>query len=227
MSAPSCRVCGGPIAPAGQGRPPRYCSAACRQRAYRARKQTPEIPVERPRRTRQRAAAPDMPEKDVPHLERHELLAWRGMLEVQATILSELERELHEQTGLTLSEFDVLYQLWRTPNKQSRMVDLARAVLVTAGGVTRIVARLEERGLVRRLTVAGRQAVTTQLTLDGERELDAAMDVHFDGVRRMFLQYLDATDIDHLVTLWSRVKRGIATAGDNAQESIGTAAAQD
>lgn len=227
MSAPSCRVCGRPIAPGGQGRPLRYCSAACRQRAYRVRKQPPEVPAERRRRTRQRTAAPDVLEKDVPHLERRELLAWRGMLEVQAAILPELERELREQTGLTLSEFDVLYQLWRTPNRQRRMVDLARAVLVTAAGVTRIVTRLEERGLVRRLTIPGRQAVTTQLTRHGERELDAAMDVHFDGVRRMFLRYLDATDIDHLALLWSRVKRGIPTASDNDHECIDTAAAQD
>ncbi|WP_460498018.1 TetR/AcrR family transcriptional regulator [Glycomyces tarimensis] len=32
-----CAVCGDPIAAAGTGRPPKYCSPACRQRAFRAK----------------------------------------------------------------------------------------------------------------------------------------------------------------------------------------------
>lgn len=216
MSTPTCRVCGTAITAGGQGRPPRYCSAACRQRAYRARQHEPEPVTEPPRPVRRPAPPPDIPERDVPHLERRELLVWRGMLEVQTGLLPALERELREQTGLALSEFDVLYQLWRMPDKQRRMTDLARAVLVTAGGVTRIVARLEERGLVRRVSAAGRQAVTTQLTARGERELNAAMDVHFDGVRRMFAQYLEPEDIDHALALWARI--GQATPSANSEE---------
>jgi DNA-binding MarR family transcriptional regulator len=143
------------------------------------------------------------------------------MLEAQTGLLSALERELRERTGLALSEFDVLYQLWRMPDKQRRMVDLARAVLVTAGGITRIVARLEERGLVRRIHTAGRQAVTTQLTVHGERELNAAMEVHFDGVRRMFTQFLKPKDIDHLLALLAQIKQAIPPA-DSAEDWLST-----
>jgi DNA-binding MarR family transcriptional regulator len=161
---------------------------------------------ERPRRTRQPAQAPLPVERDVPHLERRELLAWRGMLEVQAVLLPALEAELRQHTGLTLSEFDVLYQLWRMPDKRRRMIDLARAVLVTPGGVTRIVDRLEDRGLVRRLSTTGRQAVATALTDRGERELHAAMNVHFAGVRRTFVRHLTDGDIDRVIDLWRRIR---------------------
>ena len=34
----SCRRCGAPLPDAGNGRPRLYCSPACRQRAYRARR---------------------------------------------------------------------------------------------------------------------------------------------------------------------------------------------
>ncbi|WP_326568894.1 MarR family transcriptional regulator [Amycolatopsis rhabdoformis] len=206
MSTPTCRVCDTPIVAPGTGRPPRYCSAACRQHAYRLRKSSPSPQPERRRPAVRAANPPAAVEKDVPHLTRQELLAWRGVLELQTAILPALERELREHTGLTLSEFDVLYQLWRTPELQCRMVDLARAVLVTPGGVTRIVARLEERGLVRRLTATGRQAVMTQLTAQGQRELDAAMDVHFQGVRRMFLRHLKAEDIERMMRLWAQIR---------------------
>jgi DNA-binding MarR family transcriptional regulator len=157
----------------------------------------------------------DIVEKDVPHLTRRELLAWRGVLEVQTAILPTLERDLRRHAGLTLSEFDVLYQLWRTPERECRMVDLARAVLVTPGGITRIVARLEERGLVRRLTATGRQAVTTQLTAQGQQELDAAMDVHFRGVRRLFVQHLEPKDIDRMLRLWTRIRQSTSSSTDD------------
>lgn len=205
MSTPTCRVCGRPLTPGEQGRPPRYCSAACRQRAYRARSRMPDRGREQTRRPRRPTPPPQIVEKAVPHLSRQELLAWRGVLEVQTAILPALEAELRQSVDLTLSEFDVLYQLWRTPEKQRRMVDLARAVLVTPGGITRIVARLEERGLVRRVSATGRQAVLTRLTPRGERELAAAMDVHFDGVRRMFVQHLNRADIDRVIGLWARI----------------------
>jgi DNA-binding MarR family transcriptional regulator len=203
----TCRVCHNELTTTGAGRPPRYCSAACRQRAYRARQRVlaPE-PTERVRRPRRPKPAQEPIERAVPHLTAQELLAWRGILEVQSVVLPALEAELRQELGLVLSEFDVLYQLWRMPDKQRRMVDLARALLVTAGGVTRIVSRLEKRGLVERVSASGRQAVITRLTRRGERELQAAMDVHFDGVRRMFLRHLSHTDIDRIVGLWNRIR---------------------
>jgi DNA-binding MarR family transcriptional regulator len=222
VSTPTCRVCGRPLSVGEQGRPPQYCSAACRQKAYRARRRQPVRKSEQNRLVRRPVPAPEIVEKDVPHLERRELLAWRGVLEVQTAILPILETELRERTGLTLSEFDVLYQLWRMPDKQRRMVDLARAVLVTPGGVTRIVARLEERGLVRRVSSAGRQAVVTRLTPRGERELGAAMDVHFDGVRRAFVRHLDDADLDRLIDLWARIRNASPTPTDQPAPSGAT-----
>jgi len=52
--------------------------------------------------------------------------------------------------------------------------------------VTRIVSRLEGEGLVRRLSAPGAQAVRAELTEAGQVRLDAAMDIHFAGVQRLF-----------------------------------------
>jgi DNA-binding MarR family transcriptional regulator len=141
----------------------------------------------------------------VPHLKRRQLLAWRGFLEAQSVLLPALEAELRDRTGLTLSEFDVLYQLWRVPGCSLRMNDLARAVQVTPGGVTRIVSRLERRGLVVRISKSGRQAVVTELTAAGEQQTEAAMDVHFEGVQRLFIRQLSSSDVDCLDDVWERV----------------------
>jgi DNA-binding MarR family transcriptional regulator len=143
------------------------------------------------------------------------------VLEVQTVVLPALEAELRQQTGLTLSEFDVLYQLWRMPDKRRRMIDLAHAVLVTPGGVTRIVGRLEDRGLVRRLSATGRQAVVTELTPRGEKELQGAMDVHFDGVRRLFVQHLTDADLDRMIAMWERIREPDHVRGDGFRRSHG------
>ena len=206
MDTPTCPVCLADIDVSHLGRRPRYCSATCRQRAYLARKNAPTPPSAS--QTVRRKVLPSLPqpiERTVPHLTSPELLAWRGLLEVHAKVLPELETELQTQASLTLSEFDVLYQLWRMPGGRCRMIDLARAVLVTPGGVTRIVDRLKQGGLVDRTKIAGRQAVFAELTHKGSAALQRAMDVHFAGVKRLFLQYLSDSNVDDMNDVWRRI----------------------
>jgi DNA-binding MarR family transcriptional regulator len=177
--------------------------------------------VKVPRRARGRENGSASPvEREVPHLGHRELLAWRGVLETYATIIPALEAELRQQTALTLSEFDVLYQIWQLPDKRIRMGDLSRAVLVTPSGVTRLVARLEERGLVQRVRSQGKQAVVTRLTDKGDEVLQAAMDVHFQGVKRMFIQHLGEADIERMIATWSRI-RHLNPAGDVPEGEAG------
>ncbi len=45
-TARRCPVCGGPIAPAGTGRPPKFCGAACRQKAFRDKRRAAALAAE-------------------------------------------------------------------------------------------------------------------------------------------------------------------------------------
>lgn len=194
-----CTVCATPIpASTGPGRPSRYCSASCRQRAYRARHSGAEAAAQ--------SSATPFHEREVPHLTEGELLAWRGMLELQSRALPLLDGELRVRTGLTINEFDVLYQLWIAPGQRRRMRDLAHVVVVTPSGITRLVDRLARRGLVGRVADEGRQAVEALLTSRGERLLRRAMDVHFAGVRALFAARLSAEEIDQLASVWARLR---------------------
>jgi DNA-binding MarR family transcriptional regulator len=71
--------------------------------------------------------------------------------------------------------------------------------------VTRIVDRLKQGGLVDRTKIAGRQAVSAELTPKGSAELRRAMDVHFAGVKRLFLQYLSDSNVDDMNDVWRRI----------------------
>jgi DNA-binding MarR family transcriptional regulator len=145
-------------------------------------------------------------ERAVPHLSEEELLAWRGLLELEARVLAVLDAELRDKRGLTISEFDALYQLWIQPGSRCRMKDMANLLLVSRGGATKLIIRLEKRGLVRRVSQAGLQAVTAELTEEGESVLAEAMDTHFDGVRRLFISRVDPDELATLRRIAGRLR---------------------
>jgi DNA-binding MarR family transcriptional regulator len=105
---------------------------------------------------------------------------------------------------LSLPEFDILYQLWRAPECRCRVGVLASELLATPGGVSRLAARLADRGLVSRHRDRGRQAVEIKLTAQGETRLLAAMSVHFREIKELFVDRLDDQDIVRLVSIWHR-----------------------
>jgi DNA-binding MarR family transcriptional regulator len=145
-------------------------------------------------------------ERAVPHLNEDELLAWRGLLELEARVLSALDAELQDKRGMSIGEFDALYQLWLQPGARCRMKDLANSLLVSRGGATKLISRLEAKGLVRRVSQPGLQAVQAELTAVGESALAEAMDTHFDGVRRMVISRLDPAEVRTLKAISERLR---------------------
>src|SRR2546428_6582476 len=79
-----------------------------------------------------------------------ELRAWTAFLNAQASLLRRLEAELIESEDMTLAEFDVLIQLAMAPDRRLRMTELSDRVRLSHSGVTRLVDRLTQAGLVKR-----------------------------------------------------------------------------
>jgi DNA-binding MarR family transcriptional regulator len=78
-----------------------------------------------------------------------------------------------------VSEFDVLITLYNAPDGRLRMTDLANATMLSSGGLTRLVGRLEQRGLVRRdVDPDDRRAFHASLTPDGHEKLARARVPH-------------------------------------------------
>ena len=75
-------------------------------------------------------------------------VAWVRFLRAHAAVTRRLSARLEAEHGLTLSDFDVLVQLYNAPERSLRRVDIARAVLLTASGITRLLDGLERCGLV-------------------------------------------------------------------------------
>src|SRR4051794_28265360 len=83
-------------------------------------------------------------------LDELEMAAWAGFLRTHATLIRELDDELTRAHALPLSSYEVLLQLARVPDQRMRLSQLADAVLLSRSGLSRLVQRLVDQGLVER-----------------------------------------------------------------------------
>jgi len=135
-----------------------------------------------------------------------ELGAWREFLHVHAVLTRELDEELRRSHGLPLSSYDVLVNLESAPDRQMRMSELADAVLLSRSGLTRLVERLEAKGLLeRRECTEDARGAYAVLTDRGRDRLAEARTTHLSGVRRLFLERFDEQELESLGGLWQRV----------------------
>lgn len=134
------------------------------------------------------------------------LETWVDFLRVHASLTRRLSARLESEHGLTLRDFDVLTQLAYAPDRQLRRVDLARSVLLSASGVTRLLDGLERAGLVDKGTCDSDARVTyAVLTTDGLATYRAARRSHIRDVEELFGSHFSAADREQLSALLARL----------------------
>jgi len=125
--------------------------------------------------------------------------AWRAFLRAHAQVVRRLERELAEEQGLALTDYDVLVQLAGADQRRLRMSELADRLLLSRSGVTRLVDRLVADDLVERVTCNDdRRGQWAALTDAGLRRLRAATPTHLRGVNEHFLDRLSPGELASL-----------------------------
>jgi DNA-binding MarR family transcriptional regulator len=116
-----------------------------------------------------------------------DLGAWLNFLRAHAAVTRELSGRLELQHGLTLSDFDVLAQLFHTPEHRLRRVDLARTVLLSASGITRLLDGLERAGWVEKGACSSDARVTyAVLTTAGHAKFQEARGSHHADIDELF-----------------------------------------
>jgi DNA-binding MarR family transcriptional regulator len=106
-----------------------------------------------------------------------------------------LGRELEDAVGIPLVWFDVLIHVGGAPDGRLTMSRLSADVALTTGGVTRLVDRMVEAGLVARQNCPNdRRSVHVVLTPDGQSMLHRAVTAHIEGIDRHLMAPLDPAD---------------------------------
>jgi DNA-binding MarR family transcriptional regulator len=145
-------------------------------------------------------------------LSERELVAWRGLLRVHASLIKELDAELEREHGLPLTSYEVLLHLDSTPDRRMRMSELAESVVLSRSGVTRLVDRLERDGLIERASCpSDARGSFAVLTDRGRRALRDASGTHLRGIRERFIAQFSPAELEQLAGFWERLLPG---AGD-------------
>ena len=130
--------------------------------------------------------------------------AWHGFLRTHAALVRELDIEMQEEHGLSLTQYEVLLLLARSDDGSVRMSDLADGALLSLSGLSRLVDRLVAMGLVERAQCpSDRRSSLACLTTAGRKRFREARPTHHEGVRRLFADRLPDDAIAALNAAWA------------------------
>jgi DNA-binding MarR family transcriptional regulator len=108
---------------------------------------------------------------------------WRTLAALHGMIDTELEKALQSSHGLSVVEYTVLDALSRQDGWHMRMQQLARAAALSSSATTRLVNRLEDRGLLRRVLCRDdRRGIYSELTDQGSALLLRARPTHDEAL---------------------------------------------
>jgi DNA-binding MarR family transcriptional regulator len=124
-------------------------------------------------------------------LDDDELATWRAFLNAHAHLTGRISRELAAAGLPHLGWYDLLWALYRQPERRLRVNELAREVVLSPTAMSRFVDRVESAGCVRREPdPADRRALHVVLTPEGVRLLRRMWPVYERAIERHFAAFL-------------------------------------
>jgi DNA-binding MarR family transcriptional regulator len=126
-----------------------------------------------------------------PKISAQQLATWRAFLRAHSQMLRRIGRDLEDAGLPPLTWYDVLAALHEAPNGQLRQVEIAERVLLSHSGLSRLIDRMQDRGLVeRRVCATDRRAFFVELTSQGREMLERMWPVYARGIADDFLPAL-------------------------------------
>jgi DNA-binding MarR family transcriptional regulator len=143
-------------------------------------------------------------------LDAEETEAWRALASMLVRLPAALDAQLRRDAGITHFEYQVLALLSEAPGRTRRMSELATLSEGSLPRLSQVVARLEQRGWVRRTPdpTDGRYTLAI-LTDRGRAKVAQAAPGHVQEVRRLVLDPLTNTQTRHLRETSRRIMRAI------------------
>ncbi|TIC89163.1 MarR family transcriptional regulator [Nocardioides sp. GY 10113] len=137
--------------------------------------------------------------------------AWRGLLEVNAQLTVALHRRLQASSGLSLADYDILVALTDVPGRSLRMYEIGERLQWEKSRVSKQVARMAARGLVRRREcIDDRRGAFVDLTEEGQAAIEAAAPDHVRLVRSVVFDVLTEEQVGQLTRITESVLGSLA-----------------
>jgi len=135
--------------------------------------------------------------------------AWSALTAAHAILTERLGLALMDATGLNINDFEVLLRVEGVPPPGLRLGDLQQTVRLSQPALSRMAARLENRGLLRRAgDPTDRRGVVLTITPAGQGLLRRAVAVHAETLQATLLDQLTPDEHDQLADMLDRIVEG-------------------
>ncbi|NUR03583.1 MAG: MarR family transcriptional regulator [Streptomyces sp.] len=134
-----------------------------------------------------------------------------GLLIKSATRLEQrIDSALRQECGISHTMLEVLIRLCRRPGEEVSQRQLADDLTLTSSGTTRLIDRMEDAGLVRRVPSAeDRRVALVEPTSDGRTAFLRAAAVHAQVVEKYFVKPLTADDYTQLTGALGEIDKAL------------------
>lgn len=137
------------------------------------------------------------------------ITAYGRLVDAQRRLHRVFERSLRDETGISITWYEALLRLARSPDHRMPITELGDQLELTSGGATRLVDRLEQQGYLERVPCAAdRRVHWAQLTSEGVAVLAAATEVHLRDLDEHFVGRLTNDELASLRDLLRKVRPG-------------------
>ncbi len=135
----------------------------------------------------------------VPRMDELESRAWLALMATTQLLPNALDQQLDADAGLTSFEYGLLSMLIVAEDKTHRLTDLAAGTNSSLPRLSKVVSRLEARGLVTRTPYPGDgRAINVHLTTAGKKLWLTATPPHLAFARNCVLSALDREQLAEL-----------------------------
>jgi DNA-binding MarR family transcriptional regulator len=165
-------------------------------------------------------------------LSAEEQQTWRSFVCACNAFFTAIDTQLQRDAGMPLAYYEILVRLSEVPGRALRMSQLAEAAAASKSRASHAVARLEERGWVRRVECpTDRRGQIAELTDAGFAALAAAAPGHVEQVRGSLFDALTPDQVRQLGAIARAILKagapagGACTGGDGAEDGAGAVGA--
>ena len=145
------------------------------------------------------------------------LEAWRALLNAHTSVVAHAEEALAAAQLPPLAWYDVLWAIRRAPARRIRMAELAFSLTISRGGLTKLVDRLEDAGLIRRepADTDGR-GLYAVLTAEGNTMLRRMWPLYSRALRETFVSAISNQEAALIAAALRRINQPSEHAGPQA-----------
>lgn len=148
--------------------------------------------------------------------------AWRAWIAASLLLPDRLSRDLQDEAGISLADYEILVHLSESPQRRLRMSELADLTLSSRSRLSHQVDRLSDAGLVDRQPCSeDRRGAFAVLTEDGYDFLVASAPTHVASVRAHLVDVLTPEEFDVLGRICAKVADRLRPTGPGSCDDEG------